>query len=64
MLADEPTGNLDSTTGEEILELFDNLYKQGRTVIMVTHEHEVAQHCQQIVRILDGQLEKIEQVEK
>jgi len=64
LLADEPTGNLDSTTGEEILELFDNLHQQGRTIIMVTHEQEVADHCQQIVRILDGQVERIEQLEK
>ena len=64
ILADEPTGNLDSTTGEEILDLFDNLHQQGRTIVMVTHEQEVAEHCQQIVRILDGQVERIEQLEK
>lgn len=62
LLADEPTGNLDSKTGEEILALFDELHREGRTVIVVTHEQEVADHCQEIVRIRDGVVEKIEAV--
>ncbi len=45
VLADEPTGNLDSKTGEEIMALFENLYKQGNTIILVTHEHDIAQHA-------------------
>lgn len=62
LLADEPTGNLDSKTGEEILALFDELHREGRTVIVVTHEQEVADHCQEIVRIRDGVVEKVETV--
>ena len=62
LLADEPTGNLDSKTGEEILGLFDELHREGRTVIVVTHEQEVADHCQEIVRIRDGVVEKVETV--
>jgi putative ABC transport system ATP-binding protein len=62
LLADEPTGNLDSKTGEEILALFDELHREGRTVIVVTHEQEVADHCQEIVRIRDGVVEKVENV--
>ncbi len=62
LLADEPTGNLDSKTGEEILALFDELHREGRTVIVVTHEQEVADHCLEIVRIRDGVVEKVETV--
>jgi len=49
VLADEPTGNLDSKTGEEIMALFENLYKQGNTIILVTHEHDIAQHAHRII---------------
>ena len=63
LLADEPTGNLDSVTGAEILELFDELHREGRTILMVTHEREVAHHCQIIIHILDGRVESIERVE-
>ena len=63
LLADEPTGNLDSKTGEEILGLFAELHAEGRTVVMVTHEQEVAEHCEVIVRILDGKVERVERVE-
>ncbi len=62
LLADEPTGNLDSKTGEEILGLFQELHEEGRTIIMVTHEQEVAEHCEVIVRIRDGKVELIEAV--
>jgi len=62
LLADEPTGNLDSKTGEEILQLFDELHREGRTVIVVTHEQEVADHCREIVRIRDGVVERVETV--
>jgi len=54
ILADEPTGNLDSTTTYEVLQLFDTLHAEGRTVIMVTHEAEVAQRARRIIRLRDG----------
>jgi putative ABC transport system ATP-binding protein len=54
LLADEPTGNLDSATSEEILHLFRALHEQGQTVIMVTHEADVAAHAKRIVRMRDG----------
>ncbi len=54
LLADEPTGNLDTKTGMEILALFDQLSKQGNTIIVVTHEEDVAKHARRIVRIRDG----------
>ena len=54
LLADEPTGNLDSKTGAEILELFEELSRKGNTIIVVTHEEDVARHARRIVRIRDG----------
>jgi len=57
LLADEPTGNLDSKTGEEILEVFDRLHGEGNTIILVTHEDEVARRAQRIVRLRDGLVE-------
>src|SRR5205823_13023593 len=54
LLADEPTGNLDSKTGQEIMALFEDLANRGNTIIVVTHEEEVAQHSRRIVRIRDG----------
>jgi len=54
LLADEPTGNLDTRTGEEILELFENLAAKGNTLIVVTHEEQVARHARRIIRIRDG----------
>ncbi|MEO5801951.1 MAG: ABC transporter ATP-binding protein [Verrucomicrobiota bacterium] len=57
ILADEPTGNLDSAVGAEILKIFDDLHQQGKTIIMVTHDNEVAQRTQRAIRLRDGQLE-------
>ncbi|MBU0710390.1 ABC transporter ATP-binding protein [bacterium] len=64
ILADEPTGNLDSTTGKEIMSVFDDLHKAGNTIILVTHEKEVAQHANRIVHILDGNVAEDIQVKK
>jgi putative ABC transport system ATP-binding protein len=60
ILADEPTGNLDSRTGREILSLFHKIHGQGNTIIMVTHDHEVADQAQRIIHIRDGEIEKDE----
>jgi len=57
ILADEPTGNLDSKTGVEIMALFEQLYDQGNTIIVVTHEEDIAQHARRIVRLRDGLVE-------
>lgn len=57
ILADEPTGNLDSKTGVEIMRLFGELWKKGNTVILVTHEEDIARHAHRIVRIRDGMIE-------
>jgi putative ABC transport system ATP-binding protein len=61
ILADEPTGNLDSKTGDEILALFDELWNKGNTLIVVTHEEDVARHAQRILRIRDGRIASDEQ---
>ncbi|GAA4315296.1 ABC transporter ATP-binding protein [Nibribacter koreensis] len=57
LLADEPTGNLDSKTSYEIMELFENLYAKGHTIIMVTHEDDIAHYAHRIVRLRDGLIE-------
>jgi putative ABC transport system ATP-binding protein len=58
LLADEPTGNLDSKTGVEIMNLFERLHETGNTIILVTHEAEIAAHAHRVVSIRDGQIEK------
>lgn len=62
LLADEPTGNLDSKTGHEIMELFEELYQAGNTIILVTHEEDIAAHARRIIRLRDGLLESDELV--
>lgn len=57
LLADEPTGNLDSKTGEEIMQIFKELHSEGRTIIMVTHDQGLAENCDRIVRLKDGGIE-------
>ena len=56
ILADEPTGNLDSKSGEEIMGIFDSLYNEGHTIIMVTHENDIASHAQRTVKLFDGRI--------
>jgi putative ABC transport system ATP-binding protein len=63
ILADEPTGNLDSRTGAEILELFDAIWRKGNTLCVVTHEEEVARHARRILRIRDGAVAGDERIE-
>lgn len=64
ILADEPTGNLDTATGIDIMNLFDRLHKQGNTVILITHEQDVARYADRIIHIRDGKIEKEETVHK
>ena len=58
LLADEPTGNLDSTTSEEILALFEGLHREGHTIVLVTHEHDIAEHALRQVHLKDGRVER------
>ena len=60
LLADEPTGNLDSTTGEEIMRVFEKLHADGNTMILVTHEHDIAEHAHRVLKIRDGRVESDE----
>jgi putative ABC transport system ATP-binding protein len=62
LLADEPTGNLDSATGNEIMGLFERLHTQGNTIVLVTHEHDIALHAHRVIHIRDGKVEKDEKV--
>src|SRR3546814_13516250 len=56
LLGDEPTGNLDSHTSAEIMALFDELHGEGHTIVLVTHEHDIAEHCARVVRLVDGRI--------
>ena len=64
LLADEPTGNLDTETGTAILDLFETLHRAGNTILLVTHERPVAEHADRIVHLLDGRIERIEDVSR
>jgi putative ABC transport system ATP-binding protein len=56
ILADEPTGNLDSSSTADVLRLFDDLHRSGRTIVLITHEHDVAEHADRTILIRDGQV--------
>lgn len=60
ILADEPTGNLDTRTGDEIMEIFENIHEEGNTIILVTHEEYIAEHSDRIIRLRDGKVERDE----
>ena len=62
LLADEPTGNLDSATGNEIMGLFDRLYQQGNTIVLVTHEHDIAMYAHRVIHVRDGKVERDERI--
>ena len=62
ILADEPTGNLDSATGEDIMELFARLHEVGNTILLVTHEHDIAAHAHRIIHVRDGRIERDERI--
>jgi len=64
IFADEPTGNLDTTTGDEIMQIFEELHRQGNTIILVTHEEYIAEHALRIIRLRDGKIERDETVAK
>jgi putative ABC transport system ATP-binding protein len=62
LLADEPTGNLDTATGNEIMALFERLYQAGNTIVLVTHEHDIALHAHRIISVRDGKVERDEKI--
>jgi putative ABC transport system ATP-binding protein len=62
LLADEPTGNLDTATGNEIMALFERLYQQGNTIVLVTHENDIALHAHRVIHVRDGKVEKDERI--
>lgn len=64
LLADEPTGNLDTKTGNEIMMLFEELYRMGNTILLVTHEDDIADHARRIIRLRDGKIESDVSVER
>jgi putative ABC transport system ATP-binding protein len=62
LLADEPTGALDTATGSEIMVLFEKLHEQGNTIVLVTHEHDIAMHAKRVIHIRDGKVERDENI--
>jgi putative ABC transport system ATP-binding protein len=64
LLADEPTGNLDSATSSEIMQVFEQLHAQGQTIILITHEHDIAAHADRQIHLLDGKIERDVKTEK
>ena len=62
LLADEPTGALDTATGNEIMGLFERLYQQGNTIVLVTHEHDIAMHAHRVIHVRDGKVERDEKI--
>src|SRR5438045_206994 len=64
LLADEPTGNLDSRTSEEIMGIFQELNEEGKTVVLITHEPDIAQHAKRVVTFLDGRIQKDERIDQ
>ncbi len=62
ILADEPTGNLDSNTGEEIMEIFEQLHKAGNTIVLITHEEYIAKHSKRVIKLLDGLVQSDEKL--
>ncbi len=62
LLADEPTGALDTATGNEIMALFERLHRQGNTIVLVTHEHDIAMHAHRVIHIRDGKVERDEKI--
>ena len=64
LMADEPTGALDTKTGEEIMALFQDLHREGKTLVVVTHEEDIARHCERIVRFKDGEIVSDEPVQR
>ena len=64
LLADEPTGNLDSATSSEIMQVFEELHAQGQTIILITHEHDIAAHADRQIHLLDGKIARDEKTEK
>jgi putative ABC transport system ATP-binding protein len=64
LLADEPTGALDTATGNDIMNLFEKLYEQGNTIVLVTHEHDIAMHAHRVIHIRDGKVERDERLDR
>jgi len=64
ILADEPTGNLDSNTGEEIMEIFEELHKSGNTIVLITHEEYIANHSNRVIRLWDGSIQSDDKIKK